>query len=736
MNRIGLLLLGRVLGDSVLLGSEPNAVRTALFRPDDGHRVAVLADMAAATVGAQRGSAARRRDVAEFLAAMRDDPVWAISAAIESAENLGDLTPYFPIDLFRGTDGQGETMPLTVDLADAHLHSGASMGIGAFCDLLLASTLELGVEARELIVHDAGWRPVRVGVITAGIRTHLSWRLRNLGYPLTFFKPRCESALRTGEFWEDVRGSATGALDDELWAELRIASPWEGELPVVDIILRGMIDDAGVGGLVERRLSLGMFAALTLLNRYLRSQPSEGLARFVDRFDAMGLARDSLLSDGRAALVAEACKLSVGHPRVVGAEFRKTFVGSSSTVEDRIRRSLADHLEGMAQYAAIADRELRVSMPVGFLRRGLPNGVASNDYRAMVDCEELWKVGRGLAVLRGADETVQRFVGSVDVAGDELLAPAWPFVLLYSALKEMMGEDSMCWTVHAGESFEWTLQGVRNVGEFIMPTRVVDRVGHALSLDADCADQIAGDPPDTYVAREMVDDLCWLIGSGIETTQARDMLERVLAYVGFEATGLSARELLDGWHRRRSLDGLRSAGLISMDPMASSGGPPNGFDQSSIFQNDPALRAMLLLMYLGPGSGALLDMVVEGALSDRYSEWSSEVAHTARAAVVDAIRSNDVVIESCPTSNVRLSGLGSYRHLPLGRWSIQGLQVSLNSDDPLILGRSVADEASVVLDAFGSEILSEMAACSVRMCGRGVAVSSPRDLAEAAARLG
>ncbi|MBX7056560.1 MAG: hypothetical protein K1X75_00750 [Leptospirales bacterium] len=54
------------------------------------------------------------------------------------------------------------------------------------------------------------------------------------------------------------------------------------------------------------------------------------------------------------------------------------------------------------------------------------------------------------------------------------------------------------------------------------------------------------------------------------------------------------------------------------------------------------------------------------------------------------------IIESCPTSNLRIAGLGDARHHPLPRFLAAGIKTCLGADDPGILDCSLADEFALV----------------------------------------
>jgi adenosine deaminase len=60
--------------------------------------------------------------------------------------------------------------------------------------------------------------------------------------------------------------------------------------------------------------------------------------------------------------------------------------------------------------------------------------------------------------------------------------------------------------------------------------------------------------------------------------------------------------------------------------------------------------------------------------------------------VLSRVREEQTIIESCPTSNVRLAklkGLGSH---PVWEWTKSGIKVVIGSDDPLIFGSTITEE--------------------------------------------
>ena len=82
---------------------------------------------------------------------------------------------------------------------------------------------------------------------------------------------------------------------------------------------------------IPRQPLFGLLGAIAVVDSALRSRPGEGLSRFVDRFDRMGIIRDLGTGANRRRVVHAACKTAFRSPNVTGAEFRKTIVAGKKS---------------------------------------------------------------------------------------------------------------------------------------------------------------------------------------------------------------------------------------------------------------------------------------------------------------------------------------------------------------------------------------------------------------------
>ncbi|MEC8333392.1 MAG: adenosine deaminase [Verrucomicrobiota bacterium] len=71
------------------------------------------------------------------------------------------------------------------------------------------------------------------------------------------------------------------------------------------------------------------------------------------------------------------------------------------------------------------------------------------------------------------------------------------------------------------------------------------------------------------------------------------------------------------------------------------------------------------------------------------------------ASVVDLLRSEGVVLDVCPISNFKLKTVDSYKNHPFIELCKEGIQVTINTDDPFIFGNSINDEYKVLYHQAG-----------------------------------
>jgi hypothetical protein len=242
-----------------------------------------------------------------------------------------------------------------------------------------------------------------------------------------------------------------------------------------------------------------------------------------------------------------------------------------------------------------------------------------------------------------------------------------------------------------------------------------------------------GDDEVVYRRRAVIDDLCWMIASRLLVNQAGDLLDRLIGESNLASRGVTVEHLVQGWQDRRSIyryEEYKLGGSLSDPPV------PVAETAASIASG--RYLAFLLLTHRGnrfPWN--VLDRELGPALSDQYRRLNSDSAAVLADHVMHELARQEVIIESCPTSNMRLAKIGQVRYLPIKKWQERGILVSLNSDDPIIFGTSIVDEAELIERSFGHSVMDSLADVSVRSCccNDGSGVVSIGQLRDVAARL-
>ncbi|MGH7428308.1 MAG: adenosine deaminase [Candidatus Methylomirabilaceae bacterium] len=92
-----------------------------------------------------------------------------------------------------------------------------------------------------------------------------------------------------------------------------------------------------------------------------------------------------------------------------------------------------------------------------------------------------------------------------------------------------------------------------------------------------------------------------------------------------------------------------------------------------------------------------------GIWTSVYQLGATRIGHGISAAqdprLLDRLRDSRVTLELCPTSNVRLGLTPSLAKHPLGTFLRAGISVTINSDDPILLGTTLSRELEAVARA-------------------------------------
>ncbi len=719
------ILLGVVFGDSELLGECVERVERQLYRLGEPDMVQRVYDRIA-TVRLPNSVGTSLRGVLDDLADRYDGrSTDLILDTVESSDSwMFSAPPVFPAFVFHDVAPDCGLGPTPTNLTDNHLHSGASISVTRLSQLLVASDLAFQMDApqgdnrtlnqRLLGVWgtDAWGKAFSLPVVAGALRCFLARRLDPDHW--SEGKGRCLELWARRTFWSEIGCAArTFAVEDELTDELFSGFGGVRDADPVAAI-RDLVRDATEHPTEETLTDVyGVLGCLSLLHCSLSSRSGEGLGRFVDRFDRMGLLRDLAAGPEKAALVTAACESVFTDRRVLGAEFRKTIVSHDKGVAAcvrSIRSSLEGHAKGFVQYLSISDRALRLSVPMGFLReRRLPR-FDPDRWNARGSWSSVAYLTQALLSL-GDDAAAAALVTGIDTAGDEAAMPNWPFLLAYERL-EQERPGAFSFSIHAGESFGHALEGLRRIAECLLSANVA-AIGHGLALDEQASVLVSGDVWTSPKIGTALMDLCWCWSAGVSAHMALPLIDEILLVSGLRGYGASAADYCAAWTSLHSPTGVFDLGLGERDPFWI----PDYADLGDVAALPGIAAAARLLTYRPPGKQLdALDRRLQGPTGLRFREFAISVEAEARALVRRLVRERDIVVEVCPTSNMRLAGMPSLHSSHLARLRAHGIRVSISSDDPVVFGTSVGREYDLTESCFGAVTAEEVARASVQSC--------------------
>jgi hypothetical protein len=683
-----------------------------------------LADTVAAQVPAARRPLLQR-EIDSVLSSQGGDPLELLRACVSSGSLYRGAVR---IALFTPSSGGPPQPSVGFDIADSHLHSGASIPLEVLLESLVSRrrgfsrhTIAQPLTSKTGAVWD-------VVVLLAAVR----WAYRYIWFLYSGGSRTDQNALlrygldgdvaqwvSDGSYWTVVRDLALDLDGRRRGAFRKIAGtlPREGRVLNLGDVFWRFVDDYGSTSESSRSFAVSLARAALGLGASVTSTPSEGLSRFADRFETVGLVRDASVEAAKARLV----EWSLQHwatSDVVGAEFRKT-IPKSSVPEFRsgVRSAIHAHIRGFQLFMAGDGRARALSVPIGFSRMPHPSRCAGvggwNEFQHVVLGS--WAI----ADVAAPDVTAfLQATTSTDVAGDEFGSANWPFVV-GAELLSRYGIDTR-FTIHSGEMFNTPFNGVRRIGELFLGVRAPDRIGHALALSERAASLLCRGKAPALGRVDAIMDLCWAITSNLSRApEVKDLLYKIVAPVhGRSAVAVDA--WVDASLRLFTLDGLSRGGLLHLH--GERFWPRNRLELLATVRSDDA-RALVGLA-TGTGSevtGCDLTQPIEGQERDAFLALCDSIAAEARESVWGTIKAQaDLVIESCPQSNVVLTGGLTHESHPLWEWLAEGVSVSISSDDPLVFGASITDEFMNLLSCDCDQALARKAAVtSVSSCSGG-----------------
>jgi Adenosine deaminase len=635
-------------------------------------------------------------------------------------EGVDDPVAYsrFPAQALRASTPQ-EAGTLPYDVADGHLHSGASLHVASLLRALAEASTPPVFAARGVRITPV---PCPDAVPTAHLILALRWATRYLW--------EIAEGLDENDY-DAFDGAGLGAADAAsvrdggYWRHFSDPDQWRREHPSVIATFPERGNSAEIASYLDyylsrsgsladhRRAFVAGFAWATWrLGSEVASVHGEGLSRFVDRFDTMGSIRDAALSHIRRTQVSESLRAAAPTRDVVGAEFRKSIAKATrADAAAEIRASVEEHLDGFTEFLDRTGRSLALTMPVTFVRRlrlGVHQAAGLTELRHAIEC------AYGLSQFLDNYPQLSGFIHAVDVVGPENGSQNWP----YAVAMDILGTHDIVRCVHAGESFAHRLTGLRKVAEwFAYDVPRPHRIGHGLALDADASDAVVRSAVSPPMLVDALLDLAWAAGtSAVPENEAIQLIQVLATQASTQFGAVSAVDWVEGARMLRTIEGLKQSNVISKDADGWRVMPDDLVSEMRGLLSGSALAANLLACEFGEPRRVFLTQ----DHAEQFLAFEARYVDELREEVSDDVRQGGATIESCPTSNLILAGIRSYSLHPM--WAFVrsgGFGVTVSTDDPIVFGTSIVDEFRRLHAHDLHQVLPHIAKHSVDLCSRG-----------------
>ena len=283
----------------------------------------------------------------------------------------------------------------------------------------------------------------------------------------------------------------------------------------------------------------------------------------------------------------------------------------------------------------------------------------------------------------------------IDAAGNELFCPPSVFGHVYRYAKER-GLNGL--TYHVGEDFFDLTDGLMNIYHAMVFLGLQDknRIGHAIALGVD---------PHTYYEsrgyqmiasrQKMLDVLVWTLGFCDSHTieMPAHMREKLIGKAGDCFTVIGYPGNFDHMIYYRS-QLLRSDDIWCSDE----GGSKWIATKQCMSRECVEARAYQRANTLNNMYNINRDIILNGQDVDTFTFpiEIADIVQIIQMELMNTIRLKDIVLESCPTSNLRIGPVSTYDESPLLTFHERGVHVTANTDDKGVFSTSEQLELSLV----------------------------------------
>ena len=313
--------------------------------------------------------------------------------------------------------------------------------------------------------------------------------------------------------------------------------------------------------------------------------------------------------------------------------------------------------------------------------------------------KELFNTSQLLFALLEQYPNLREIITGVDAAANELEAPPEVFSVLYRHCRR---QGIRNFTYHVGEDFEHLLSGTRAVYEAVtlLDLKNGDRLGHATAIGIDPRLWLSQVPEGLYLKQgQWLENLLFIRQIALEDADNDFPLPHIEAEINSLSEGIFGEtvslDILQKFFLARDLCPDMVRDIVLNHPNSVTGWQREE-RQKAERVDTPVLRYLDKRWFEK-------DVIARYELKKKYSVnvFSVRVLLKAQQYVQSLIAKRQVVIETLPTSNVRISHYHSIREHHIFRWmqvpsrTFEGdsaMLIAMGSDDPGIFVTDMRNE--------------------------------------------
>lgn len=326
---------------------------------------------------------------------------------------------------------------------------------------------------------------------------------------------------------------------------------------------------------------------------------------------------------------------------------------------------------------------------------------------------------RVILALRNEIDNLDHYIVGIDAASVENNTEPWVFAPIYQCARDSIKQKTISankhfnmrnlgFTYHVGEEFRHVLSGIRHVDEVIehFGFHAGDRIGHGVALGIDVKEWCENHKILIMPRIEYLENLLWLWGIGQKINLSINYIEREIMkhaeYIYCNLDGITVYELWKAYQKKFQLfqpdSDLMSAICQEETDLL------NNKIVCSRLDNKKCISWNYKKLLHSYHCKCYLERMYE-VIQICVNKEEIECFCEAQAYVREKVNQLGIVVEINPTSNLAISDIERlFKHHVIGlnnqglngEGNVNGLIISVNSDDPVVFNTSTCNELAYI----------------------------------------